>query len=91
MGSKNNPSQFDCYASALPDEPMFVLLARDPDFERLLRKWAQQRQRQIFCGERPDSDQRLVQEAMECAFAGARWRKENLGKWRKSSREVTGQ
>lgn len=23
MGSKTNPGQFDCYANALPDEPMF--------------------------------------------------------------------
>lgn len=30
MGTKSNPTQFDCYANALPDEPMFILLARDP-------------------------------------------------------------
>lgn len=82
MGTKNKPGEFDCYKSALPDEPMFVLLARDPDFERLVRDWAAQRQRQIFCGERPDSDQRLVMEALECALDGARWRKNNLGAWR---------
>lgn len=29
MGTKNNPGAFDCYANAEPDEPMFVLLARD--------------------------------------------------------------
>ena len=29
MGTKNNPGQFDCYRNAEPDEPMFVLLARD--------------------------------------------------------------
>jgi hypothetical protein len=82
MGSKNNPGKFDCYANALPDEPMFVLLGRDPDFERLVREWAVQRQRAIFCGDRPESDQGLVMEAMECAMAGARWRRENMGKWR---------
>ena len=26
---KENPGRFDCYANALPDEPMFVLLARE--------------------------------------------------------------
>ncbi len=29
MGTKNNPGSFDCYQAAEPDEPMFVLLARD--------------------------------------------------------------
>jgi hypothetical protein len=30
MGTKNNPSKFDCYTAAELDEPMFVLLGRDP-------------------------------------------------------------
>ncbi|HAW11807.1 MAG TPA: aspartate decarboxylase, partial [Chloroflexi bacterium] len=30
MGTKNNPGKFDCYDDAHPDEPMFVLLGRDP-------------------------------------------------------------
>lgn len=29
MGTKNNPGEFDCYANAAPDEPMFILLGRD--------------------------------------------------------------
>ena len=86
MGSKNEPGEFDCYANALPDEPMFVLLARDPDFERLVKEWAVNRQRQIFCGERPDDDHALVMEAMQCAIEGATWRKQNLGKWRSPPR-----
>jgi len=28
MATKKNPGEFDCYANAGPDEPMFVLLAR---------------------------------------------------------------
>lgn len=83
MGTKANPGKYDCHANALPDEPMFVLLARDPDFERLVRSWAESHQRAIFCGDRPDGDFEIVNEAMQCALDGARWRKENLGKWRK--------
>lgn len=30
MGTKNDPGKFDCYANAAPDEPMFILLGRDP-------------------------------------------------------------
>jgi hypothetical protein len=85
MGTKNNPGSCDCYANALPDEPMFVLLARDPDFARLVCDWATRREYSIMCGERPKSDQAMVDEARNCAYHGARWRQENLGKWRKSA------
>lgn len=40
MGSKIAPGAFDCYANAEPDEPMFVLLARDPDAPNVVRDWA---------------------------------------------------
>jgi hypothetical protein len=40
MGTKNNPGKFDCYANAEPDEPMFVLLARDPLAPMLVDLWA---------------------------------------------------
>src|SRR3546814_5105243 len=44
MGTKNNPGQFDCYANAAPDEPMFVLLGRDPIAPGLVEAWADQRE-----------------------------------------------
>lgn len=40
MGTKNNPGKFDCYENAKPDEPMFVLLARDDLAPHLTRLWA---------------------------------------------------
>ncbi len=83
MGTKNNPGKFDCYNNALPDEPMFVLLARDPDFNYYVQKWAKRRIRDILCGERPNSDMEMVNEAYSCAVEGQNWRKKNLGKWRK--------
>jgi hypothetical protein len=83
MGTKDNPATFDCYAHALPDEPMFVLLARDPDFYRLVLKWGARRLSDIQCGERPLSDMAMVLEANDCAITGAEWRKNNLGKWRR--------
>lgn len=39
MGTKNNPGKFDCYAKAEPDEPLFVLLARDPAAPVLIYLW----------------------------------------------------
>lgn len=41
MGSKLNPGKFDCMAAALPDEPTFTLLARDPLAAFLTGIWGQ--------------------------------------------------
>lgn len=75
MGTRANPGQFDCYGQSEPDEPMFVLLARDPDFEFLVRTWAHWRSRQIACGMRPASADEFAQirEAQQCATEGEIW------------------
>lgn len=83
MGTKNNPGGFDCYANALPDEPMFVLLGRDPAFRRQVEEWAERRERDVECGERPLHDRLMVDEARKCARDGEQWRRLNLGKWRR--------
>jgi hypothetical protein len=83
MGTKEKPGKFDCYEKALPDEPMFVLLARDPDMPRLIREWAYRRTKAIDDGERPETDRVLVDEAYHCAYDAIEWRKVNDGKWRK--------
>lgn len=41
MATKNNPGQFDCYAKADPDEPLFTLRAKDPRAPYLVELWAQ--------------------------------------------------
>lgn len=83
MGSKNQPGEFDCYANALPDEPMFIVLGRDPQAPALVEEWANERQVLINSGERPRSDVAMVKEARECAANMRRWRKTNYGAWRK--------
>lgn len=67
MTTKNNPGQFDCYANAKPDEPMFILLGRDKDAPALVRAWAKVREEQ---GE----DSKKVEEARACADAMEEWR-----------------
>lgn len=62
MGTKNNPGKFDCYHEAGPDEPMFVLLARDPLAPLLVEAWADKREH-----ERGPSPK--VDEARACAKA----------------------
>lgn len=60
MGTKNDPGQFDCYANAEPDEPMFVLLGRDRHAPALVWLWALMRHAE---GE----DETKVAEALDCA------------------------
>lgn len=82
MATKEKPGQFDCYEKALPDEPMFILLARDPEFFLFVTEWAKRRALAIDCGEKPESDRTMVHEAVQCAKDGQQWRRENNGKWR---------
>ena len=73
---------FSCLQSAMPDEPVFELLARDPSFGRLVRAWADERERAIDAGDRPEGDRLQVKDAREMAAAGEAWRRENLYSWR---------
>lgn len=66
MATKNNPGKFDCYANADPDEPMFVLLARDKHAPTLIWLWSVLRE---LDQENPDK----VKEARECAVAMLEW------------------
>jgi hypothetical protein len=72
MATKNRPGAFDCYANAKPDEPMFVLLGRDPMAGSLVREWAWRRE---AIGEDPVK----VAEAKSCAEQLDAWAR-NLGK-----------
>lgn len=85
MGTKNNPGKFDCFSNALPDEPMFILLARDQFAPDLVREWAANRYAKITGGDRPKEDTAMVAEANDCAQAMVDWRAENDGKWRESA------
>lgn len=71
MGTKNNPGKFDCYEKALPDEPMFILLARDKHAPHLVEYWASNRR---ASGE----DLNKVKEALDCATAMRKWRRQNI-------------
>lgn len=72
MGTKNNPGKFDCYANAEPDEPMFVLLGRDPSAHLLVALWALMRSAE---GE----DVAKLEEARDCSHALFRWADKRKG------------
>lgn len=92
MGTKLNPSSFDCYTNAAPDEPMFVLLARDSLAPFLVSIWAKVRVGDVeaasavflkmlkepgFKYMQVPEDQAKVDEAIACMFAMFEWRKRN--------------
>lgn len=98
MGTKICPGRFDCHAAALPDEEMFVLLARDPLAPGLTKLWGAIRtanrdlifsaisELQGFVPEfQSASEHEKAVEAYQCAEAMRAWRTENYCAWRKAS------
>jgi hypothetical protein len=82
MGTKANEMINGCFAKAMDDEPMFVLLARDQQAPTRVRDWATRRKADISMGLKPETDMAMVDEAFECADRMEAWREENDGKWR---------
>jgi hypothetical protein len=70
MGTKADPGACDCYAKAEPDEPLFVLLARDKHAPALVWLWAVLRE---LDGEKPET----VAEARTCCAAMLLWAQEH--------------
>lgn len=79
MGTKNNPGDFDCYANAHPDEPMFVLLGRDPTAPLVVAFWIALKQQMVKDGTSSTSRAKAA-EASDCARAMERWAREHAGK-----------
>ena len=91
MGTKNNLGKFDCYAHAEPDEPIFVLLARDPLAGFLTSIWSKVRNGDVEAASTvflkmlntagvqymQEPDVAKASEAIECALAMFDWRKAN--------------
>jgi hypothetical protein len=80
VGTKNNPGAYDAYQIAMPDEPMFTLLARDSSAPGMVRQWAYERERAIATGLKPEADRAMVEEARAIADAMQRWRSGGLVK-----------
>lgn len=70
MGTKNNPStKFDCYGKAEPDEPMFILLGRDPLASIIVGIWAALRREM----EPQNATTDQIHEAFACSDQMLRW------------------
>ncbi len=84
MGTKNEPGVFDCYEHAEPDEPMFVLLARDRTAPDVVREWAlarramlNQRGNETAMVDEVLTELDQIAEALRCADAMEAWRAEH--------------
>jgi hypothetical protein len=80
----------DCASRAMPDEPTFTLLARDPQAPALVEAWAQGRLERVAVGAAPESDRARVYEALALASAMRAWRLANDGAWRHQNPELPG-
>lgn len=99
MGTKINPGTHDCWRAALPDEPMFILLARDATAPARIREWADERRRALIAalpdGELTEQavkdefrrDMAQISDAEEIAHDMIVWRAMNDGAWRVSPTE----
>ncbi|WLJ71167.1 hypothetical protein [Sphingomonas phage Carli] len=73
-----------CFYRALDDEPVFVLLARDPCTPEAIRWWVTLRQALIGRGEKPLEDHGMLADALATATDAHIWRTEATDptKWR---------
>jgi len=77
MGTKLNPGRFDCWSKAADDEPMFVLLGRDPVAPLVVKFWRALREVE------GQTSQEKLDEATQCArdmekFAIARGKRDRV-------------
>ena len=75
MSTKQNPGTFDCYASLEPDEPYFIVRAKDAHAPLLVQLWAVMRETAIAEGLKPADDTEKVEEAKQTAYEMKRWRR----------------
>ena len=75
--TKASPNRFDGYADAGPDEPIFVLRAKDLSAPFAVEVWAQHRQAAVDRAFKPSGDQQKIDSAREIADAMRRWFLEN--------------
>ncbi len=74
MATKTNPGRYGAYAKALPDEPLFELLARDLDADKARMAWIVARLERIRDGKKPSGDLLQVKDAIDDLYRAQQWR-----------------
>lgn len=66
MSTKSEPGPFDAFDKARDNEPLFVLLGRDPDAPATVSFWVDQRRRRILATDaEPEQVRKELQQATE--------------------------
>jgi hypothetical protein len=93
MGTKNNPGNFDCYAKAAADEPIFTLRGKDPIAPYLVEVWHATRKGDFSSAKAlitaascddgvlsrvSEDGYNKLDEALVCAKEMRQWRAENV-------------
>jgi len=76
MSTKSMPGPFNCYAAAMPDEPIFTILGRDAAGPATIRFWCSERARLGL--DKSDDDISRIATALGEANQFAHWREANL-------------
>ena len=79
MATKANPGEFDCYAAADDNEPIFVLRANDPLAPDLVRTWAED-YRNAKGESITEKQMAKYREAHECAAAMEAWKEDQVNR-----------
>lgn len=75
MTTRDNPTGTDAHRKALPDEPTFTLLARDPAAPAAIEAWMMARVRHYDANPpAPRTEQHKYLEAIRCVGAMDEWR-----------------
>lgn len=78
MGTMTKPGRFDCLAKIMPDEPFFLLMARDLCAPKAVRYWAVQRRNYLQAGTiKYDDDVAQIYEAEQTSYDMEKWYAEN--------------
>lgn len=93
MATKNNPGDFDCYAAAGPDEPIFILRANDVLAPSAVLYWAENYEwdmgRRIPARPLSDKERRKIDEARQCAGEMVRWFFNRYGGYTRRDKDET--
>lgn len=79
MGTKNNPGAYDCYKYAYPDEPMFILLARDFTAPAVIKYWCEVRLKRLkliqhaLTPEQIEEEENKIEDAVACIGSMNAW------------------
>lgn len=88
---RSRKAAYDCLGKKEPDEPIFVLLARDSAGPSAIKVWATLWLQEISLGLRPKADRDQVTEALKIATDMEIWRRDRHQKAQHAAMKFDGE